>query len=332
MSEVLLPTWIVPEVETHEWLDEGSAVFGAAFAPGIAQRQSYGGLRLKMSRRHTVRGDEKNLLLAILDATRGRYNALRTRVHFANSGAMGFTQLLGNNSFDGTTGWASSDAGNVVISDAGRVLRLRRTAVSAAATIRATGVTVVNGAVYALRSYLAPSRGPMRFRLTLGSTAGANDYVLGTSTTAQQVTTEIATVGSTTAHFSVGDEQTGRSTGDIQDVLYVSLARCALVNGASQTGNSLAVDQLPASTDDLLAFGDYFEIGGEIKRCTSPLYGNSSGQGTLNFEPALVRSPADNAPIHVSEPMGKFLVSNIRVDNRFATQAIVTYDLEHIYE
>ena len=56
MSEVLLPPWIIPEEETHELLDEGSSVFPAAFAPGIAQRQSFGELRLKMSRRHTVRG------------------------------------------------------------------------------------------------------------------------------------------------------------------------------------------------------------------------------------------------------------------------------------
>lgn len=332
MIEVLLPPWIVPEVETHDWLDEGSAVFGAAFAPGIAQRQSYGGLRLKMSRRHTVRGDEKNLLLSILDATRGRYNAMRTKVHFANTGALGFAQLLGNNSFDGTTGWSSSDTGQSVISDAGRILRLRRVAVASTATIRASAVTVVNGAVYAVRAYIAASRGPIRYALTLGSSAGANDYVLGSTISTQQLTTEIATVGGTTAHFSVGDIQTSRSAGDIQDVVYASLARCALVNGASQTGNSLAVDGLPASTDELLAFGDWFEIGGEIKMCTSPLYANSSGEGTLNFEPALVRSPANNAPVMVSDPMGKFLVSNIRVDNRFATQAVVTYDLEHIYE
>jgi hypothetical protein len=103
-------------------------------------------------------------------------------------------------------------------------------------------------------------------------------------------------------------------------------------SGTSQTGNALHLKGLPASTDGLLLPGDYFEINGEIKQATAALNSDAASLGYLQFEPALVRSPADNDPINVTDPMGKFLVSNIKVDNRFGQHAVVTYDLEHIYE
>lgn len=336
MSEVLLPTWIVPEQETHEWLDEGSIVFPSAFAPGIAQRQSYGGLRLKMSRRHTVRAEEKAQLLSILQATRGRYNVLRTKVHFALRGAFPTSELLARNTFvDGTTGWASSNA-NITLTSSDRILRSTRANVVADSTIRPATMTTVNGATYVARIMALQSKGAMDYRQRLGTTAGASDI----STDAADYTTQgfrslVGTATGTSTFYSILDGNGGgttRATGDIMDFSYTSVARCALVAGGSQTGNALTVDALPTSTSALLLPGDFFSVGGEIKFATNILDGDSSGAGYLQFEPALVRSPLDNDPIVIFDPIGKFLVSNIHVDNKFGTTAVVTYDLEHIYE
>jgi hypothetical protein len=102
--------------------------------------------------------------------------------------------------------------------------------------------------------------------------------------------------------------------------------------GTSQTGSALHVKGLPASTNGLLLPEDVVEINGELKTCTAALNSDAAGLGYLQFEPPLFRSPADNDPVIILDPMGKFLMSNLKIDNEFGTQARVSYDLEHIYE
>lgn len=522
MSEVLLPPWIVPEVETHDWLDEGSAVFGAAFAPGIAQRQSYGGLRLKMSRRHTVRGEEKAQLLAVLNQTRGRFNALRTKVHFALRGSGFGGELLTNNTFaNGTTGWNSNSSSDLSVAD--RIMRVTREGTAAITGLfTSSAASVTQYAPIVVRGALGSIYGAQNsFALLAGSTGGGNDYLSGSTITATGLYREQFTAPAATAFISLYDlETSGTVAGNYMDIPYMSASRGALVDnglnlllqsdeldttwtatrasvddqattapdgtatadsiiedatasnthqvsqavtvssaagdyalsvalkagartwahialshatgastawvnlstgaigtvsngtdwtnargfvtamgngwyvlslvarktsaatsvtaiirpttadnvqsysgdgtsniyawratlvqsgiptrliqttttastGTSQTGNALHVKGLPASTNGLLLPGDYFEINGEIKQCTAALNSDATGLGYLQFESALVRSPANEDPIIVIDPMGKFLVSNIRVDNRFGTDAVVTYDLELIYE
>lgn len=72
-----------------------------------------------------------------------------------------------------------------------------------------------------------------------------------------------------------------------------------LVNGGSQTGSSLITDGWAASTTVLKA-GDYFVVNSEMKMATSDVTSNGSGQATVNFKPALRNSPADNAPLTVT--------------------------------
>lgn len=74
-----------------------------------------------------------------------------------------------------------------------------------------------------------------------------------------------------------------------------------LVNGASQSGTSLACDGAPVSRTILYA-GEYFQIGTEFKVVTADAVSNGSGQVTFNFKPALRASPADNAPVITLNP------------------------------
>lgn len=529
MAEVLLPPWIIPEQESHEWLDEGSSVFPAAFAPGIAQRQSFGGLRLKMSRRHTVRAEEKAQLLSVLQATRGRFNALRTKVHFAPRGSFPATELLSNNTFaSGTTGWSAGADASISAQD--RVLRVLRVANASDGAAFATAPTVstVQYAPYMWRIFVSAVRGTVNAGATVGGNAVA---VSGSSLADVSASLGLSTVpflATATSGVSCFADNLGALAsvaGEYYDVSYASLSRCGLVDnganmllrsdefgnaswtksacsvgadaatapdgtstadsiiedgttafhyaqqgltvpssaadycicvaarastrnfcfisliestgpsnitqyfnltgggsvgasgstgsnwtnrraftvnlgntyvlccligrktnaatsltvqiggasadgtgsylgvngnpaivvwrataaqssvptrlvqttsaastGISQTGNALYVKGLPASTNGLLLPGDYFEINGEIKQTTAALNSDAAQLGYLQFEPALVRSPSDNDPINITDPMGKFLVSNIQVENQFGAQAVVTYDLEHIYE
>jgi hypothetical protein len=78
-----------------------------------------------------------------------------------------------------------------------------------------------------------------------------------------------------------------------------------LVKGAGQTGTSLLIDGCTASTVGWLKAGDYFSVGGELKRLTADADTNGSGETTLTFEPYLRASPADNAAITVTAPKVK---------------------------
>jgi hypothetical protein len=329
---LIIPPWIIPEQESHEWLDEGSSVFPAAFAPGIAQRQSFGGPRIKLSRSHRVRLDEFGMLISLLKDTRGRYEAVHSKVHFQNRGSLAAGELLTNNTFaSGTSGWSVSGELSLTVNN--RILRATRTAVTTDQTLRTSVATVVSGAAYVARAFVRRGLGVMAYRFRLGTAAGLSDIATDSVDRTAQDLGQLAGVASgTSMHFSVFDESTGKSANDFVELWYASLSRCPLVNGSSQTGSTLSIDGLPASTDGLLMPGDWIGIGNELKMMTAPLNSTSTGAGVLHFSPALVRSPIDNDPVIVSDPMGKFLISNVKISNEFGTQATVTYDLEHIYE
>lgn len=532
MSEVLIPPWIVPEDESQEPLDEGSSVFGAAFAPGIAQRQSYGGMRLKLSRRHTVRLEEKAQLLSVLRSTRGRYHALRSKVHFALRGSFPAAELLTNGTFEnGTTGWtAFAPATAIDVTDRrASVRRIASNATTSTAMHNTNGVSLSQFSSYVVRAMTIQGRNSNGTYVTAGTAAGssASGGLAGSATSYGLLTAGFVAQSVADYYASVGDFAiTDTQAGDYIDVPFISLSRCALVanpqnlwdqsnaidhanwtknnstvtanaftspNGGAtgdrvvettansshgvdrtftkgataedfcfavalrtgdgatlrdyiavrlddgsssnyvegffrlttvekisessigtfsnvrafimalgsgwsyccvigrtstgtsvrgrvlisqnsaptltyagdiaaniginwptlvrsslpvnlvattsvavastaQTGSALYVKGLPASTNGLLLPEDIFEINGELKTCTSTLRSDATGLGYLQFEPALVRSPADNDPVIILNPMGKFLMSNLKIDNEFGTQAIVSYDLEHIYE
>lgn len=74
-----------------------------------------------------------------------------------------------------------------------------------------------------------------------------------------------------------------------------------LVAGAGQLGLTLSVDGATPSTVLGLA-GDPIEVNGEFKILTSTATANVGGACTMEFEPALRQSPADNAPVNVKTP------------------------------
>jgi len=85
------------------------------------------------------------------------------------------------------------------------------------------------------------------------------------------------------------------------------------VNGGGQTGNTLTVDGMTPSTNNILIAGDYFQLGtglsSKLYMVTQALNSNGSGQGTITFEPALRTPPADNATVTITSPRGLFRLS-----------------------
>ena len=74
-----------------------------------------------------------------------------------------------------------------------------------------------------------------------------------------------------------------------------------LVNGASQTGRTLATDGWPVSTTVLVA-GQFVTINNQLLQLTENVTSNGSGVATLTFEPPIRVSPADNAAIEYNNP------------------------------
>lgn len=76
-----------------------------------------------------------------------------------------------------------------------------------------------------------------------------------------------------------------------------------LVNGASQTGNTLVTDGWTANQTGLLLPGDYFQVGTELKMVVTTATSNGAGASTITFEPPIRTAPADNAAIITANPV-----------------------------
>lgn len=89
----------------------------------------------------------------------------------------------------------------------------------------------------------------------------------------------------------------------------------AVTTSAGTTGStsagvtSLALKGLPASSTGLVLPGDRVEIAGEMKIATQSLDSDAAGRGVLYFEPAMRSAPADNAPVIIGQPMGRFILT-----------------------
>jgi hypothetical protein len=82
-----------------------------------------------------------------------------------------------------------------------------------------------------------------------------------------------------------------------------------LVNGASQTGDTLTIDGLPTSVTGYLLPGDYIQLGsGSAAQLYKVLtqVDTSGGAATLDIWPNLRSSPADNAAVVVANTKGRF--------------------------
>ena len=90
-----------------------------------------------------------------------------------------------------------------------------------------------------------------------------------------------------------------------------------LVNGASQTGQSLVTDGWTISVTNILRAGDYIQIGQRLYKVLNDVNSNGSGQATLDIWPRLRESPSDNASIVTASCVGLF---------RLASNAVPVYN------
>lgn len=104
-----------------------------------------------------------------------------------------------------------------------------------------------------------------------------------------------------------------------------------LVNGASQTGNSLVTDGWNAG-EGVLKAGDYIQLGSgstaRLYKILNDVTSDGSGNATLDIWPSLRSSPANNDPITVTSTVGLWrLAGNVSSwDADEATLYGITFD------
>lgn len=81
-----------------------------------------------------------------------------------------------------------------------------------------------------------------------------------------------------------------------------------LVNGAGQSGDSVNTDGW-APNVKVLSYGDYIQVGTELKMVLSDTMSSAAGQATIEIGPMLRYSPADNSAVGVANPVGVFMQS-----------------------
>lgn len=96
-----------------------------------------------------------------------------------------------------------------------------------------------------------------------------------------------------------------------------------LVNGASQTGNTLNINGCTPTVTNWIREGDYFSVivgtEPELKIATADASSDGGGLATLTFEPKLRTSPANGAAIYVEDgvlsvPKGIFLLADSEIN------------------
>ena len=91
-----------------------------------------------------------------------------------------------------------------------------------------------------------------------------------------------------------------------------------VVDGASQTGNSINVSGATASVTNWLKAGDWLSIGSQLFMCTENTSSNGSGLVTVKVQPGIRTSPADDAAEDIALPVsGTFmLIKDAQWSNR----------------
>ena len=319
MTDILLPPALDIAGVKPRYIDNTGITTG--LYTGAIKTAALGGDKLGMSITFTQQGGTSATgreLRAMMQAFMARLRGRQNRFYFPDPsyvqrGSFPTSELVGNAAFAlGTTGWSGTGSQAYTVSS--RVLRSTLISVSAGTTRYGSAMTVVNGAAYAARYMVNAGKGAMAYRAYLGTTPGNNNIVQSPADrTTDGLETVVGIASGTSLYTSLYENVTGRSGGDFQQIALASVSRCARINGGVQTGSGLLLQNLPASTDDVLMAGDQIEVitslGSEIKILTAALNSDSSGYGYARFEPQLRGATTDGYPVIIYRPMGRWVLS-----------------------
>jgi len=244
-------------------------------------------------------------LRAITAGLRGQTN----RIWFADPsyaprGSFPGGELVPNGTFAaGANGWGTSGAA-LSVADGYARIQNSGAAVGYAVT---SALTTTSGISYAVRALMYPGK-VSSWGVNVGTSSGASDRLASGAVTSQGLYIgEFAATSSSSYLSLLCDTSTAA---DFVYYQYASVTRCALVNGASQTGANLNIQSLPASTNGLLLPGDRVQIGTQLNTVVAPLSSDSGGGGYLQCAAPWRLSPANGAPVIIFNPMARCILTS----------------------
>lgn len=83
-----------------------------------------------------------------------------------------------------------------------------------------------------------------------------------------------------------------------------------VVNGASQTGSSLATSGWTANVTGILKAGDYVGFNGELRMVVADANSDGTGLATLSLDAPMRASPANGAAITTTKPTCKMMLTD----------------------
>jgi len=242
-------------------------------------------------------------------------------------GSVGRGELITNTDFLATISpWVSSDVLTLIASQSFRQIK-NLTVLAAVARINHGSITIAANQQYHFMADVIKGKGANANLLQVGTTLNGLEILTGTAfTTPGRIVETFSDPG--VVAFPALRQTASAVIGDFWYYDNVTIAPCALVDGAAQVGNVLETDKWPLSTDELMVKDDYFTINHELKQLTENVDSDATGKATLIFEPPIRVSPADNDPIIYSKPYGRFLLQDYqeRTSKTFET----SYSLEFI--
>jgi hypothetical protein len=322
MTDYLFPP--AARISGSQWNHAANTAASRSIFNGSVQTLGRGGDRwqvgVSVQNSHDTKISSTFRERAVLKSLRAILRGQANRCYLADTGyqiggSFPTSEILTNNTFaSDTTGWSTSALFSLSAVD--RVLTAIRASlpspqVSGTIATNTSAATGVANFPYVARAFVVNGKGThANYGLAIGSSSGGTQYVNATGFTAGMMTTSAVPTG-TSLFIRLSDQQTsGALVDDTLHVLYLSLSRCALVKGASQTGAGLVIDGLPTSTEGLLLPGDRVQIGNQLNVVWAPLNSNSSGEGHLMCTASWRASPSDNAPVIIHNPMGRFVLTD----------------------
>lgn len=310
--DVWFPDWLIPQTAKFG-LDDFTAVDSSAVT-GAPQSSTLFGTRRWHCRMDfpALRGDDGTLQLfqALVGALRGRSGrAWIADPSYFQRGSFPTLELVGAGRFPSSSGWSTSGSALTVLD---YLARVQNSGAAAGYIVNSTAFPITSGAAYVIRAGLYPGS-VSAWAVNLGTTSGGSTLsASGALTTPGLYLAAVSPVASSVFLSLLCNTAVA---GNFVHYTLASLARGALVNGASQTGNALNVKALPVSTSGLLRVGDVVQIPlptyvNQLVRLTAPLASDSSGNGYMQFEPELKESPAANAAVAIQNPMGRYMLAN----------------------
>lgn len=216
-------------------------------------------------------------------------------------------ELVPNGRFEyGSNNWSTSGS-SLAVADG--FARVQNSGAVAGYAVSSSAIATVSGASYVVRAVTFPGN-QAAWAVNVGATSGASAILASGALTSQGLFWGAFTASGASAFLSLLCNTT--TAADFVHYMYASVSRCALVNGASQTGANLNIQGLPASSAGLLLPGDRIQIGTQLNSVEAPLNSNGSGLGYLQCAAPWRVSPANGAPVIIHTPMARCLrTSNI---------------------